>query len=152
MSKPKKCMQCGKPATIHLTQIVDDQVHKIDICEDCAHSKGLSDVEGFTFPFMDKEETTDHGDTCTQCGTTFEDYKKTGRLGSPQCYADFRDKLEPLLKKMHRSTRHKGKIPANFGDNNLTFLNDRLEEAIAIEQYEEAAMIRDKIKLLKDKI
>jgi protein arginine kinase activator len=151
MSKPKECIQCGKPATIHLTQIIDDEVHKIDMCEDCAHGKGLSDVDGFTFPEVEKKVISEKTlPTCDLCGTTFEDYKKTGRLGSPECYVVFRNQLEPLLKKMHRSIVHMGKVPKLFGETNLTFLNDRLRQAIDVEHYEEAANIRDKIKLLQN--
>ena len=154
MAKPQQCSHCDKPATIHLTQIIDDEVHKIDMCEDCAHSKGLTDVDGFSFPEIEKKEEEEikvKKDQlyCEMCGTTFEDYKKTGRLGSGDCYEVFKEQLDPLLEKMHRSIRHVGKFPKNVGEKSISFLKNRLKEFIELEDYEEAANIRDKIKSLE---
>src|ERR1700685_1668862 len=48
MSNPLKCDLCSKPATVHLTQILDNKVHKVDLCEDCAQEKGVTDPSGFS--------------------------------------------------------------------------------------------------------
>ena len=39
MASNLKCDLCSKPATVHLTQIVNNQVHKVDLCEACAQAK-----------------------------------------------------------------------------------------------------------------
>ena len=58
MSKNIKCNACEKLATVHLTQIVDKQIHKIDLCEECAKEKGVADPEGFSFSDMFGDPTT----------------------------------------------------------------------------------------------
>ena len=48
MASPLKCDLCGKPATVHLTQIVNSKMHKVDLCEACAQAKGVTDPGGFS--------------------------------------------------------------------------------------------------------
>src|ERR1017187_1129944 len=48
MANPLKCDICSKPATVHLTQILDNKVHKVDLCEECAQAKGVTDPSGFS--------------------------------------------------------------------------------------------------------
>ena len=48
MASNLKCDLCSKPATVHLTQIVNNQVHKVDLCETCAQAKGVTDPSGFS--------------------------------------------------------------------------------------------------------
>jgi len=48
MPKQLTCNFCSKPATVHFTQIVNNQVHKVDLCEDCAQAKGITDPAGFS--------------------------------------------------------------------------------------------------------
>ena len=48
MAKPEQCSHCKKPATIHLTQIIDNKIHKVDLCEDCPYKQGVTDPEGFS--------------------------------------------------------------------------------------------------------
>ena len=48
MANPLKCDLCAKPATVHLTQIVNNKVHKVDLCEACAQAKGVTDPSGFS--------------------------------------------------------------------------------------------------------
>ena len=59
-----------------------------------------------------------------------------------------------MLKTMHRGTRHTGKLPAALQQTRaeaqkLKQLQKRLEKAIAEENFEEAAQLRDEIKRLK---
>ena len=48
MASPLKCDLCTNPATVHLTQIVNNKVHKVDLCEACAQAKGVTDLSGFS--------------------------------------------------------------------------------------------------------
>jgi protein arginine kinase activator len=48
MANPLKCDLCSKPATVHLTQIVNSKIHKVDLCEACAQAKGVTDPSGFS--------------------------------------------------------------------------------------------------------
>ena len=48
MANSLKCDLCSKPATVHLTQIVNSKIHKVDLCEACAQAKGVTDPSGFS--------------------------------------------------------------------------------------------------------
>ena len=52
MANPIKCSLCGKPATVHLTQIINNKIHKVDLCEDCAKAKGVTDPAGFSLAVL----------------------------------------------------------------------------------------------------
>jgi protein arginine kinase activator len=162
MNNPLKCDFCEKPATVHLTQIVSNKVHKVDLCEECAQKKGVTDPSGFSLadlllkPSLNPEPAT-AGVRCEQCGFTQSDFKKLGRFGCPVCYETFKDLLTPMLEGMHKGTSHVGKIPHTALDRKS--LNDRLNkleldlnEAIKTERYEEAARFRDEITRVRQSV
>src|ERR1700709_581812 len=106
MANPLKCDVCEKPATVHLTQIVNNKAHKVDLCEECAQAKGVTDPSGFSLADLLLKaslnpETTPAGVRCEQCGFTQGDFKKQGRFGCPACYDTFSSVIEPLLDTMH---------------------------------------------------
>jgi protein arginine kinase activator len=87
---------------------------------------------------------------CPRCGFTQADFKKAGRLGCPECYKTFSEALEGLLKTMHKGTRHVGKVPETLRQtrdlsDRLKVLQKRLAKAVADEDFEEAAILRDEI-------
>ena len=157
-----QCCACKeKPATVHLTQIEGDKVHKVDLCEDCAREKGVNDSN---FALADlllglgasqeiEQSVGGPGAKCAACGFTQADFKKSGRLGCPECYATFAEGLEGLLKTMHKGTRHTGKAPAalrqtrDFAER-LKSLQKKLAKAVEEEKFEQAVQLRDEIKQL----
>ncbi len=161
------CDICVKnPATVHLTEIIDDQMNELHLCEECARQKsiqmeqqfGLSDLLGgmaeLEKPAQEKEPTTFI--KCANCSLTYADFKKIGRLGCSECYSAFRKYLGPLLKKIHGSNLHFGKsackadrISAKMPG--LQELRYQLQKAIETESFEEAAKIRDQIRELEKK-
>jgi protein arginine kinase activator len=158
MNNPIKCDFCGKPATVHLTQIVNNQQHKVDLCEDCAKTKGVTDPAGFSLAdLLLKTSLNTEGAAavrCEQCGFTQVDFKKHGRFGCPACYDAFKGILDPMLEGMHRGTTHSGKIPRNALNrktlyDRLTKLELDLTEAVKSERYEDAARCRDEINQVK---
>lgn len=160
-----QCDVCGKKtATVHLTEIIDDQMNELHLCEDCARAKsaqmesqfGLADLlaglSEFQKPAEEKEAIAAK---CSECALTYKDFKKLGRLGCGQCYTAFRKYLGPLLKKIHGSNIHYGKSPLKAGETekkkiDVQELRVLLADAIAKEQYEEAARIRDQIRQLQE--
>lgn len=161
-----QCQFCKKaPAKVHYTQIVANEVKKIDLCEACAKEKGVNDPTVFSIADLllglgasqKMEEATAAAGTemtCPSCGFTQADFKKTGRLGCAKCYEIFAEGLEQLLKGMHRGTQHKGKIPPALRkslDQNfqLSQLESDLKAAISKEDFERAASLRDEIKKFK---
>ena len=160
------CEVCGKKeATVHLTEIVNDKVAKLNICEDCAKDKGaemeehfgLSDLLAGLADMGSKAEPENLVSIkCPSCGFSYSDFKKVGRLGCGDCYETFKAKLSGLLKRIHGADRHVGKIPLSNGDTvkdtrNLQELKMRMEKAIQSEAFEEAARLRDKIRDIENK-
>ena len=94
---------------------------------------------------------------CPKCGFTYQDFAKIGRFGCGDCYDAFKKHIGPLLKRIHGSDRHMGKVPLTAGKSpkdtrSLQDLRTRLEKAIQAEEFEEAARLRDRIKELESKI
>jgi protein arginine kinase activator len=85
---------------------------------------------------------------CGACGFTGEDLRKTGRLGCPECYGVFSDILAEVLNDCQKGTAHLGKIPASMVNVHRKCLEERLNEAIASERFEDAAVLRDQIKAM----
>jgi protein arginine kinase activator len=160
MASPLKCDLCSKPATVHLTQIVNNKVHKVDLCEACAQAKGVTDPSGFSLAdlllkaSLTPEAAVAEGLRCEHCGFTQGDFKKHGRFGCPNCYETFKGMIEPMLDNMHKGTTHTGKVPHKALDRRLlterlSKLETNLEEAIKTERYEDAARFRDEIHQVK---
>jgi protein arginine kinase activator len=162
------CTICKeKPATVHLTQIVGDKMQKLDLCEDCAKTKGINDPTSFGLADLDLvlglgasqqlEQAAGGVELkCPRCGFTQADFKKSGRLGCPECYKTFAEGLSGLLKTMHKSTRHVGKAPEALratreNADRLKTLQIKLARAIKDEKYEQAALLRDEIKQLGER-
>ena len=162
-------MQCSickeKPASVHLTQIVGDKMQKLDLCEECAKAKGVNDPAGFAMADImlglgAAQELEQSGGgveiKCPRCGFTQADFKKSGRLGCPECYRTFADGLASLLKTMHKGTRHTGKAPealklSRENADRLKLLQKKLAKAIESEDFELAAGLRDEIKQMSER-
>jgi len=162
------CTICKeKPATVHLTQIVGDKMQKLDLCEDCAKTKGINDPTSFGLADLDLvlglgasqqlEQAAGGVELkCPRCGFTQADFKKSGRLGCPECYVTFAEGLAGLLKTMHKGTRHIGKAPEALratreNADRLKALTEKLKKAVKDENYEQAAQLRDQIKQMTER-
>ena len=134
-------------------------MHKVDLCEDCAKSKGVTDPTSFSLDLLmglgaaqEIEQAAGGVEIkCARCGFTQADFKKAGRLGCPHCYEAFGEVLESLLKSMHKGIRHVGKTPAAMRENRdladrVKLLQKRLAKAIEQENFEQAAELRDELK------
>ena len=166
MAESHKCQICGKPATVHLTQIVGNKIHKIDLCEECAKAKGITDPEGFSMAELlggegAEAETHSHipaeSVVCTSCGFTPKDFKKTGLFGCPDCYESFAPIIMPMLRTMHRDVVHKGKIPARSMERmsirtKMSALETQLNDAVKEERFEDAARLRDELSALRNSL
>ena len=162
MANSLKCDLCPKPASVHLTQIVNNKVHKVDLCEECAQAKGVTDPSGFSLADLLLKaslnpEQSDTGVRCEQCGYTQNDFKKHGRFGCPHCYETFAPSIQGMLESMHKGVTHTGKVPRralarkNLHER-LGQLEKALNEAIKTERYEDAARCRDEISQVKQTI
>ncbi len=153
------CDVCkNSQATVFLTQIVDGKMQKVNLCEACSKEKGVTDPTGFALADLllglGAAQDMDRAggvQKCPVCGFSQADFKKTGRLGCANCYDTFSEGLAPLLKGMHKGTIHIGKVPPRLlktieREARLKNLHRDLRKAVADENYENAAAIRDQIK------
>ena len=161
-----QCDICGKKkATVHLTEIVDDQMSEMHLCEECARQKsvqmeqqfGLADLLAGLADFgKSAKEEVRESIKCTQCGMSYDEFRKFGRLGCSQCYESFKMHLGTLLKKVHGASHHLGKSPVKIPQGEKKKIEDfqglkgDLEKAIQMEDFEKAAQIRDKIREMEN--
>ncbi len=162
MGESIQCQICDKLATVHLTQIIQNKIHKVHLCEECAQEKGVTDPDGLSFEDLFSksglvsEVKPAGGDlVCEQCGLSTSDFRKSGRLGCPACYDHFREVVNPMLQGMHKGILHRGKVPQRAMERvslheRLNELDEKLQTAIADERYEEAAQYRDEISQVKE--
>jgi len=160
------CICKEREATVHLTEIKGDKMQKVDLCEECAKTKGVNDPTGFSLADLllglgasqEIEQSSGGAEVkCTRCGFTQADFKKAGRLGCPACYKTFSEGLEGLLKSMHKGTRHAGKVPESLRQtrdltDRLKLLQKKLAKAVEDENFEQAALLRDEIKQMSAKM
>ncbi len=168
------CNLCGtQDATIHLTEIINHQMIEIHLCESCAQEKGTDFKTHFQMGdlmagLLSEEKPAKGSEKrlagkCPECGITYEEFGKSGRLGCAYCYEAFAKLLMPLIKRVQRSTHHLGKKPrqaagpapaaqaAAVYSSDLKLLQDRLKKSIQNEAFEEAARIRDEIRIFEEK-
>ncbi|MDD3374595.1 MAG: UvrB/UvrC motif-containing protein [Candidatus Omnitrophica bacterium] len=171
-----QCDACGKKkATVHLTEIIDGQMAEMHICEDCAKERsvqmeqqfGLADLLAGLSDFGKQIKAEEKVKLqCPNCSLSYDDFRKFGRLGCSECYSSFRSHLTSLLKKIHGSGHHLGKAPLRFKEeikteslgkssggkeDSLQSLKNKLQQAILSEDFEQAAILRDKIRSLESK-
>ena len=159
MAKSVKCCMCDQPATVHLTQIVNNKMLKVDLCEACASEKGLIGAQvqqGFALAdILDKHTLHPNNSTksnlnCVDCGLDLSDLRNHGRLGCEHCFSVFKQALSSMVEDMHFGQKHVGKVPeqslaSQNSRRKLLQLQIALSEAIESEAYEEAAKYRDQI-------
>ena len=163
------CDQCHeREAVIHLTQIVNEQVTTLHLCERCAAEKGVespgSAVKtplGSFLAAMGKntEQATvpRAAESCPRCGASYQDFRESGRLGCSDCYVTFEAPLRDLLRRLHGSTHHLGERYAEgerptadpaAGDR-AAALREQLRLAVETENFELAAELRDRLRVLE---
>jgi protein arginine kinase activator len=152
------CHFCGQPATIHYTSIIATKKVEQHLCEQCAREKGIVtadappvaplNLQALVQLIMGQPVSPESSSLkCPECGLKYAQFRADGRLGCPHDYEAFRSVLVPLLDRVHRETEHRGKVPRRVVDH--TRLNDlraELARAIRDERYEDAAVLRDRIR------
>lgn len=164
-----KCQECGqRPATVHFTKIIQGDKSEFHLCESCAREKGewinkasagfsLNSLLSGLLNFDQPGGTVAAPPRCSTCGLTYTQFSQVGRFGCSDCYKHFKPRLEPLLRKVHGSTNHAGKVPHRTGgkiktQRELGELRSKLQAAVQQENFEEAAVLRDKIRELEQQL
>lgn len=158
------CERCKKAqATFHLTNIdPDGEKSERHLCDRCANEEGLVQahapaatadvIESFISSKAAKELNTL---VCENCGISYVEFRNHSQLGCPADYDVFKEYLTPLIQRNHDgATHHTGKSPRaekkpRPDAQELRRLRKLLEEAVAAEDYERAADLRDRIRRLE---
>jgi protein arginine kinase activator len=167
------CEICGKnEATIYLTKIVNENKEQLNICIKCAEKISgfnvIPDISAFSavsfknifnglmdYVYFNTEKTNKHNLICSNCGVSYSEFKEKGLLGCSRCYEDFKEALMPLIKEIQSDLKHLGKTPKSYESeilkNRLILqLKEELQRSIILEEYEQSAIIRDKIRKIEN--
>lgn len=162
-----KCQKCGaNNANTHVKTIINGEFKEYDLCSECAHKMGYTNV----FADMDNEFSNLLGSffgnvlpartqatRCEFCGSSYSEIAKTGQVGCANCYKLFADQLYPSIRRIHGNTTHCGKNsgraaaaekkPAEMTkEEKLADMKKQLDAAVKEQNFELAAELRDKIK------
>ncbi len=164
------CQECRKnEATIHIVKQADGKQTELNLCEQCARKKEELEVS-FEPQFSlhklfasmlnqslrDSRRAQQAVDTqCPTCGLTFSQFSQIGRLGCSDCFEAFEEQLKPLLRRIHAGCAHTGKVPVRIQGRvktvrELDQLKDDLQLKVSNEEFEEAAILRDRIRALEE--
>ncbi|NLO37622.1 MAG: hypothetical protein GX112_14915 [Clostridiaceae bacterium] len=173
----ERCQQ--QEATIHLTQTRQGEMTEHHFCDSCARELGIghsiTDYFGtignlFGSGLLGGGSAFNHTGgipafgaavprniACPKCGQTFEKFRHTGLFGCSQCYTAFADLLDPVFRRVQGNTRHLGRkhapseaqLQAERLTARLNELKQSLQLAVAEEDYEQAARLRDEIRQIK---
>jgi len=152
-----KCQFCQKPATVHLTEIVNNNKRELHLCQSCAEAQQVIKHKELNLPAILQNLIGQHLGpqmdelsrlSCPACGIKYMEFRAQGRLGCPHDYTVFKSGLDSLLYRIHRGTRHVGKSPHQGAPPAERFveiarLRRQLQSAVDAEAYEEAARLRD---------
>lgn len=171
-----RCEECGqRPASVHITKIVNNEKSERHLCDECArvYQEGLNVMGGlgidpgfslhkFLASLLSHEpghhigpgRMVEKAALCPGCGLTYDQFKETGRLGCEACYQSFSGQLMPLVRRLHGSAKHAGKVPGRAAGwlrlkQDIERMRQQLQEAVSREEFEKAAQLRDRIRELE---
>jgi len=164
------CESCKeRNATTHIKRVVNGVLTETHLCTECAGEYGYQtalnvfDMGSILGGLFSKTSNDEEVLRCKNCGSSFEDIKRTGKIGCAQCYDTFRDRLKSMIRQIHGTAEHKGKKPGSSAlrvqDPNhammppkvtvLERLKADLKKAVEEQNFENAAQLRDQIKELE---
>ena len=163
------CDDCKKrPATVHITQITNNQKKDKHLCSQCSQVYGdlgfsynpqvsVNDFLKSIFNSGFGEMPGRNEDACSGCGMTYSDFSRSGKFGCSACYSHFAPRVEPLLRRIHGVSMHTGKVPQRSGGalglkQQMKKLRQTLERHVHQEEYEQAAAVRDQIRTLEKEL
>jgi protein arginine kinase activator len=170
------CQECQEQqATVHVTRIINNKKKEFYLCERCAKEKGELNLGQDSFSFsnlltglLNSEFGSKATETkmnlgyqsqleCGNCNLTYDEFSRTGKLGCSECYSEFGDRIDKVLKRIHGSKQHTGKVPERTGGvikikKEIQQLRAEMQSVVQREEFEKAAELRDKIKELETEI
>ncbi len=159
---PPKCNHCDKPAVVHEVTLKNGIKTEIHLCQELAQEAGVSMPTHQPINQLLTQFVISHSarakaksKTCPGCGMTFARFRQGGTLGCAECYEEFEEQLAPLIERAQNgATDHRGKTPHRAGasidrQRLISQLVKELDRAVAAEQYEQAAQLRDRLRDLQ---
>ena len=170
------CEKCKKnEATVHMTHYISGKSVTKHLCDECFKKENEnSPVENFGSSVAEilfnikkfANSVTNAADTpapaaagpeCPRCGLSLQKLRDShGELGCPECYQTFKVMLKDTLVNIQNGTIHLGKRPASqkaatpaLREAEITRLQEEIKKHIAAEDYEAAAVCRDRISALR---
>ena len=155
------CDLCKKnTATVRVIAMVDGMKIEKSLCAQCVaqqrqqmRTEGVQSILSAILGEASRARQQHPCLSCSACGMEYDEFLKTNRLGCPTCYRDFSEQLAGLLPRLHGHTKHVGRAPKHAGDvpvlpSQAERLRRQLEVAIAMEEFEQAAQLRDELRAL----
>lgn len=154
------CEECNKnQATVVITVTTGGEITTRHLCQECMKKMEISFAQGDVQSFLTSllallsAEAKGAKLTCSGCGLSYSAFQQTGKLGCAQCYQDFAEELRPLLARIQGRSQHAGRMPAGHEnekarEQTIGELRKRMEKAVTLENFEEAAQLRDEIRVL----
>jgi protein arginine kinase activator len=159
-----KCDICKKREAVIFLQQVEPR-KEIHLCFECANERGLHvDNERVELPFsalpallsdlLPQKQPQPMEKTCPVCAHTLSQIQKTHTVGCPECYTFFAAEIKALQKKAGIEGSWTGTLPRRLGRLKSTLsdrvlLQTKLDESLAHEDYEKAAIYRDRLRMLE---
>ncbi|MCZ6835386.1 MAG: UvrB/UvrC motif-containing protein [Planctomycetota bacterium] len=163
------CDFCNKPAVVHEVTVKNGIQKEVHLCQEHAAEIGIDMPDHQPISQLLTKFTVSHSSgsnpsagsqrrpkrVCDECGLSYAEFRKKGTLGCPNCYDAFEKTLSSLVARaQNNATHHTGKAPKRAGtslDRQLMIkqLIVDLDSAVAAEQYERAAELRDQISKLE---
>ncbi|MEA1913040.1 MAG: UvrB/UvrC motif-containing protein [candidate division WOR-3 bacterium] len=146
-----KCELCGKnEAKYKYYEVNSDSIRELNICEDCARKKGIAFRNKTTRVRTENSE-------CLNCRLSFKEFKKMNKLGCPECYKAFREKLKIILAQIHPGIIHKGKKPIRdtrvlSAKKEIRELKRKLKKYVDLEDFEDAVKARNKLQKCQEEL
>lgn len=151
------CEECGeRQAEVLVTTVVGGESVTRHLCRECLKKYQAGDLQAVlaaVLALMTQKEKQPEI-TCPHCGIAFSEFEKSGMLGCAECYQAFRAQLTPLITKVQGRAQHAGRRPRLSEEEQerqqkIEALRTQMEAAVAVENFEEAARLRDEIRAME---
>ena len=169
------CEECGvNEACYTISVMMGGQITQRHLCADCMAKMNMNlaagnvkhllraimsaisgAVEEAAATASEEADTAAAAIVCERCGTSLSQFTKSGKLGCPNCYQAFREQLTPMLQQLHGRVQHAGRKPlddeaAQRRRAVYERLSRQLDQAVAMEDYETAAILRAQLRQLRN--
>ncbi|MGL4982716.1 MAG: UvrB/UvrC motif-containing protein [Treponemataceae bacterium] len=165
-----KCELCGvNEAVLYVQQMNKNEMKTFHLCINCLKERGISPFDtshGVVSSLNNliseitqlKSSVAQNSPVCPVCAENLYTIMHEKRCGCPECYTAFKTEITDLLQKEKITRNYTGlykgdlpkKLPAfrSILTDRMTF-HKKLEQAVANENYEQAAIYRDRLKALE---